>query len=456
MQKLCKRVLTAITAVTVLGSVHAFADTVIIENVNLIDGTGGQPKPGMTVIVEDGRFTTVTPDAAAPDADGTRIDGTGKYLIPGLMDMHIHLKGGVTVTEQGLREAGSNKKEGKEALASFLYSGVTSVYDSGNNPDYILGLRDEERKGDIMSPRIFATGGIVTYPDSHGSGPGYTPVDDWPEAIPALDKHIARKPDVLKLTFEERGWGARPMIPLLPTDLIQKITEYYNDHGIRVTVHTSSERRARQAIFAGVDNLSHPVIQGPITDEFALLMAAKKIPMVSTLAIGENYSRLVDHPEHLDQALYQASLSNSEIKRLKTETYEEWKERAWTWWMKLMTPIAQENIRKVHDAGGVVVLGTDQTIGPAVHREMELLAGAGIKPADIIRIATLNGAMFLGREADMGSIEEGKLADAVLLNADPTKDIDNAKNIFLVMKNGVIIDEDDLPLAGKAEKRNHP
>jgi len=456
MQKFCKRVLTAVATVAALGSAQAFAETVIFENVNLIDGTGGQPQAGMTVIVEDGRFTTVTPDAAAPDADGTRIDGTGKYLIPGLMDMHIHLKGGVTVTEQGLREAGSNKKEGKEALASFLYSGVTSVYDSGNNPDYILGLRKDEREGKIMAPRIFATGGIVTYPGSHGSGPGYTPVDDWPEAIPALDKHIARKPDVLKLTFEERGWGARPMIPLLSADLIQNITEYYNDHGIRVTVHTSSERRARQAIFAGVDNLSHPVIQGPITDEFALLMAAKKIPMTSTLAIGENYSRLVDHPEYLDQALYQASLSNSEIKRLKTETYAEWKERAWTWWMKLMTPIAQENIRKVHDAGGIVVLGTDQTIGPAVHREMELLANAGIKPADIIRIATLNGALFLGREADMGSIEEGKLADAVLLNADPTKDINNAKNIALVMKNGVIIDEGDLPLAGKAEKRAHP
>lgn len=240
------------------------------------------------------------------------------------------------------------------------------------------------------------------------------------------------------------------MIPLLPAELLQHIVQYYNDHGIRSTVHTSGEFRARQAIFAGIDNLSHPVIQGPASDEFVRLMGVKKIPMVTTLTIGENYSRLVDHPEYLDQPLYRAALSAAEIDVLKTETYAQWKERTWTWWMKLMTPVAQENLLKVHRAGGVLVLGTDQTIGPAVHREMELLAQAGIPAAEILRIATLNGAIFLGRARDLGSIEEGKLADAVLLNADPTADIDNAKNIAAVMKNGELVDRRALPLAGVA------
>ena len=430
----------------------ALAQVHIFDNVTLIDGTGGAPRPNMTVVVENDRFTNVMPTALAAKLDGQRIDGTGKFLIPGLMDMHIHLGGGWELDPEGVRSAGSDFEEGRAALASYLYSGVTSVYDSGNNPDYIFELRSQERAGEIKSPRIFATGGIVTYPGSHGSGPGYTPVDDWPEAKLALNEHIARKPDILKLTLEERGWGARPMIPLLPLDLMQHIIEYYGDRGIRTTVHASSELRAREAIFAGIDNLSHPVIQGPITDRFAALMGAKKVPMVSTLAIGENYSRLAEHPEYLDQPLYQAALSVQDIQTLKTTTFEEWKARTWTWWMKIMTPVAQENLRKVHAAGGVIVLGTDQTIGAAVHREMELLQDAGISAGDIIRIATLNGALFLGREADLGSIHIGKLADAVLLNSDPTLDVNNAKDIALVMKAGEIIDETTLPLVGVRSK----
>lgn len=437
-------------ALGLLSGAAATGEPVTFSNVTLIDGTASEARPNMTVVVSEGRFERIVPAAIAGEANGTVIDGTGKYLIPGLMDMHIHLKGGVTVTESGLRDAGNDLATGRSALASYLHSGVTSVYDSGNNPDYIYALRDEERAGTTPSPRLFVTGGVVTYPDSHGSGPGYTAVDSWPEAKPLLDEHIARQPDLVKLTMEERGWGARPMIPLLPAELLQHIVEYYNDHGIRTTVHTSGEFRARQAIFAGIDNLSHPVIQGPASDDFVRLMGVKKIPMVTTLTIGENYSRLVDHPEYLDQPLYRAALSAAEIKELKTKTYAEWKERSWTWWMKLMTPVAQENLLQVHRAGGVLVLGTDQTIGPAVHREMELLAEAGIPAAEILRIATLNGAIFLGREQDLGSIEEGKLADAVLLNADPTADIDNAKDIAAVMKNGELIDRRSLPLAGVA------
>jgi imidazolonepropionase-like amidohydrolase len=234
----------------------------------------------------------------------------------------------------------------------------------------------------------------------------------------------------------------------LPKELMQEIILYYNQRGIRTTAHTSSELRATEAIFAGVDSLAHPVIQGPISEEFAKLMGAKKVPMATTLTIGEGYSRLVEQPEFLDQPLYRASLSASEIAELRTKTAPEWKARSWTWWMKLMTPIAQQNMKEIHDAGGVIAVATDQSIGPAVHREMELLQAAGIPAADIVEIATLNGARHIGREKDLGSVEPGKIADAVLLSADPTQDINNAKAIVLVMKDGVLIDEDKLPLAG--------
>ena len=114
--------------------------------------------------------------------------------------------------------------------------------------------------------------------------------------------------------------------------------------------------------------------------------------------------------------------------------------------MKIMTTVAQDNVLKIHEAGGVLVAGTDQTTGPALHRELELLADAGISPSDIIRIATLNGAIYLGKEKDMGSIEEGKIADLVLLAADPTVDINNAKQIVQVIKGGQLIDRSKLNL----------
>ncbi len=440
------RISSILFAILTLASAFAAAaDTLLIENVTLIDGTGRPPVAGASVLIDGDRIKRISRNPIETSARTRRIDGTGQYLIPGLMDMHIHLQGGVTVTPEGLKIK-FDRAKGVRALHSYLYAGVTSIYDAGNVSDYIMTLREEERSGKLVSPRIFATGAIVTYPGSHGSGDFSTLVDSWPEAIPQLDAHIARQPDLLKLTYEERGWGARPMIPILPVDLMQRIIGYYNDRGIRTTVHTSSEYRARQAIFAGVDTLAHPIIQGPVSDDFARLMGAKKIPMVSTLTIGENYSRLAEHPEYLDEPLYQATLTREEIDVLKTEKRKEYQERKWTWWMKIMTTIAQDNVRKIDEAGGVIVAGTDQSSGPALHRELELMADAGISPSDIIRIATLNGAIFLGKERELGSIEEGKIADMVLLEADPTADINNAKKIVQVIKGGQLINRSKLKL----------
>jgi imidazolonepropionase-like amidohydrolase len=431
----------------------ARADNWIIEHVTLIDGTHA-PQRDMTVAVEGERIAAVTPSAIAHGLKGRRIDGKGRYLIPGLMDVHIHLRGGFEVSGKVDAElAPPNREEGIAALASFLYSGVTTIFDAGNRPEHILPLRADERAGKILSPRIFATGNLVTYPGSHGDKIAVR-ISDFEKDKALLDKHISeQQPDMLKLTLEEEGWGSRPMIPLMPVDLLEKIIRYYNEHGIRTTVHVSSELRSLEAIYAGVDTLAHPVIQGPVSDSFVKLMGAKKIPFASTLTIGENYSRLAEHPEYLDQPLYVASISAAEREELQTKTRAEWQARPWTWWMKIMTPIAEENIRKIHAAGGVVACGTDQSSGAATQRELELLAAAGISPLDVIQIATYNSAVFLGKADQLGSVETGKLADLVLLSKDPTADINNAKSIVFVMKNGRLVDESQLPLAGGNQKR---
>ena len=148
-------------------------------------------------------------------------------------------------------------------------------------------------------------------------------ISDFEKDKALLDKHIAeQQPDILKLTYEEEGWGSRPMITHDARRLLGKI--------IRTTTCTASARRctspvrrhALDAIYAGSDTLAHPVIQGPVSESFVSLMAAKKIPFATTLTIGDNYSRLVEHPEFLDQPLYVASLSAAEREELKTETRE--------------------------------------------------------------------------------------------------------------------------------------
>jgi imidazolonepropionase-like amidohydrolase len=399
----------------------------VISNVTLIDGTGRAPREGVTLVIEGDRIVSVTASREAGEGTGTRLDGTGKWAVPGLTDMHVHLQGGLS------------------ALHGYLYCGVTSIYDAGNDPEVVFPLREQERKGEIVSPRIFAAGAVVTAPGGHG-GDGAVTVEDFARDRGKLDEHIARSPDLLKITQDEHGWGTRPMIRYLPAELLEEIVRYYHEHGIRTTIHISNEIRAWEAVYAGVDTLAHPVIQGPVSDRYLNMMRVKKIPQVSTLTIGEGYSRLVDHPEFLDEPLYRATLSPQQIDRLRTKTRKEWEARRWTQWMKVMTPVAQENLKKLHEAGGVVVAGTDQSLGPALHRELELLVEGGIPPLDAIGIATRNGALFLGKERDLGTLEEGKLADIVLLDANPAEDIDNLKRIHAVVKGGIVVDRSSLQI----------
>lgn len=426
-------------AVALIGpsTARAQAGGLLIHDVTLIDGTGRPPVEGASVLVQGDRIVRVARGRIEAPPGTHQIDGKGKYLMPGMMDVHIHLEGSDAGPEVGIR-----------SLQGFLYSGFTAVFDAGNDPDFIFALRAKERTGQIVSPRIYATGGVVTAPGGHGGGPGAALIDSWPEAIAQLDAHIARHPDMAKFTCDEHGWGTRPLIPLLDAEVMAKAARYFNEHGIRTTVYISHEYRARQAIAAGLNTLAHPIIQGPVSPSFVELMASTKAPMASTLTIGEGYSRLVEHPEFLDQPLYRAVYEPALIERLKTTVRDEFAKRTWTTWMKVMTPVAQENLRLINAAGGVIELGSDQSSGPASHRELELMVNGGIPAVAAIRIATLNAAIFMGKERDMGSVEEGKLADLVLLLADPLVDIRNAERIDMVIKGGAVVDRGvlDLPV----------
>ena len=137
-----------------------------------------------------------------PEAAGLRpyqpVEGHPRERCPGAFHVYVALRGGTTLGKDGIGKSTvtpeQGRAEGTAALHSFLYCGVTTVFDAGNVPDFIFALRDAERAGKLLAPRIFAAGGIVTAPGSHGSGYGSTDIESWPGAKVALDAHFARKP----------------------------------------------------------------------------------------------------------------------------------------------------------------------------------------------------------------------------------------------------------------------
>ena len=422
----------------------SFAQSLIVLDVGLIDGTGSALKPGMSVLVRDGRIAEIANSVTAPN-DAAVVDGRGKFLIPGLIDVHVHLIGG------GAWQNYSETKgdvldfaQGERALHGFLWYGVTSIYDPGNNPEYIYEMRRRERDGEIISPRIFATGKLLSYPGSWGVGYAGLGVPDWPDTKAVLDAKLERDPDMQKFTYERLGFGPMPLVPQLPERLLKKMVSYVKKRDVRTTAHISDERSAREAIAAGIDSLAHPVVVARQSDDFVKLLIDRDIEVATTLTVFDDIVRVGEDPSFLDTPRYESILTESEINARKTKASAYYRRLDWPRWYKALLPFMKENIRQIHDAGGIVALGSDRSDGAATMRELELIVEAGITPFDAIKVATLNAARYLGKEDELGSIEVGKRADMVLLAADPTIDVKNFAAVDAVIKDGRVLRREDL------------
>ncbi len=426
------------------------AQTVSIENVTVIDGTGAPPLPNATVLIEGDRIAAVSAQPLVAPSAARRIDGAGKYLIPGLIDTHIHLAGGRQgMVTEGRRALTMDLDTGIETLHGYLYSGVTSLYDSGNHAQFIFRLRADERAGRIVSPRIFATGAVVSFPEGYASGVGAVTVGSWAD-IAQLDELLAMEPDMVKFILDPQGWGLNTLKPSFPPDLLKRLVRYCQARGVRTTVHVSSEEHALQAMDAGVNALAHVMIRGRINDSFARVVAARRIPLSTTMTVYHNIARIAQEPEMFDAPLFVATLDAAERERQKTTERQRYIRSGMSGMFNVLVPFMRENIAKLYAAGAVLAAGTDRTFGPTLHQELATLVEAGVRPIDAIRMATLNAAVYLGREQDLGSITRGKLADLVLLDADPSVDIGNAQVIHAVLKAGVVIDRTQLRVPANA------
>jgi imidazolonepropionase-like amidohydrolase len=426
-------------ALLVLGLVvdRAHADDVLFENVTLIDGTGAAPLANASVLIKGERIELVSPVPLRHRAGVRVVNGKGKFLIPGLIDSHIHLQGG-RLEKDG--HPSSDRALGIQALQGYLYSGVTSVYDSGNNPDFIFGLREEERAGRIVSPRIYAAGSVVAFPGGYASGPDSVNIGDWASGEAALARYLERKPDLLKIVVDgSPAIGQDTPRPTFAADTLKQIIHFANTHGLRTTAHVSLESDAWESIDGGIDDMAHP-LRSPASDAYFTLVATKRIPICTTTAVFMYIANIADDPSFLDAPLYRATIDPQLLERAKTTERQRYISSGMSAKFKRTNASMLRNIKRLFDSGALLSLGTDRTWGPTVHLELATLHEAGIPLFDLVRIATLNAAIYLGQDQRLGSIERGKLADLLLLKADPTADVQNFQAIDAVYKGGSRID----------------
>jgi imidazolonepropionase-like amidohydrolase len=417
---------------------------IVIRDVTLLDGTGSAPRPGVSVFVSGERIVAVKPGPAPVPAGAAVVEGAGRYLIPGIIDTHVHVQGG-RVARAGGEGTVVDRQLAVRTLQAYLYSGVTSIFDSGNNPDFIFGLRAEERGGTLVAPRIFATGANITAPQGYGDNAFSIKVANLEADRPLLEAHFDRKPDLQKILYDRLGTFGSPAAAVLSQENLQGIIALAHRRGIPTTVHTTTEWDSLAALGAGIDAFAHPV-RAAVTPAFARTLAERRVPVSTTLAVFGHIARVAEEPEFLDAPLFRATIDPAELSFLRSVERQRYIASGMSAQFKAMNPHIARTVKRLHDAGVPLALGTDRTLGASVHMELELLAQAGIPLADILRIATLNGALYLNRERDLGSIEPGKLADMVLLRSDPTRDVAAYQAIEAVFKGGRRIDLDALDL----------
>lgn len=417
----------------------AMAGRYAIRDVTLIDGTGRPAVRHRTVLIDKDRIVALG-GLRLPIGKAKVIDGRGKYLIPGMIDTHIHLRD----TGPDGKKRSMDIAAAQATLAGFLALGFTTVADLGNLPGTVQIMRGADPR---MSARLLIAGRVFTSPGGRNEDIGIALASADPAV---LARHRDEEhPDLIKMVEDSGGFGGQSAASVLSTDLMRAIVRDSHRHGLRVVVHVAREADARNAIAAGADGLAHPVWAEAESEDFVQLMARRRIPFATTLAIADQYGRLMRHPDYLDRPDYSLVLSEAERNRMRTEQRAQFLRQPTAAWREQSLPTEMRNVVRIVCAGGVAALGTDLVSGASSHREMQLLRQAGLSPLEVIRIATFNAAVFLGRDRDLGSIAPGKIADLVLLNRDPTVDIDATEDIAMVMHDGLIVDRERLPVAGK-------
>ncbi|HKD54300.1 MAG TPA: amidohydrolase family protein [Steroidobacteraceae bacterium] len=411
--------------------------------------------PDSTVLITGNRITAVGPAATTSVPSGaTVIDAHGKWVIPGLIDSHVHFfQSGDLYTRPDVINLGfivpyaaelqRNQARLPQTFRVWLASGVTSVADVGG-PFWNFEVRDAARASTV-APRVAVTGPLISMVDRPQLDLGDPPIIkiDSPEAARELvQRELPHKPDYIKV------WHIhRPGDDLAAQEAIVRATaDAAHAAGLRLAVHATELIVAKSALRAGADFLVHSVQDVPVDDEFIALARARHVLYCPTLFVPLGYGyalaglwqptdaeqRLAD-PEILARLHLPPDVPHDRLPARMVQLMSERREPP-------APGVPMQNLMTVWQAGIKVVMGTDAgnigTLhGPSVFREMTLMQSAGLTPLQVLRSATVNGAATLGM-SDLGTVSAGQLADLVILDADPLADVGNLSRGSLVIRDG--------------------
>lgn len=393
----------------------------VIRNVRVVDGQESAGTPS-DIMILGGRIARITPAGRGSRAVDTRVvDAEGRFVIPGLIDLHQHPRG-----EAQLRGA--------------LYFGITTIREMGNSIAIMAAWRDAVTAGVIPGPRIVVSG-LLFLPGCVAFGDAWCQFTEY-EQNPSDDSTAARG-----LTLAQAfGVGSVKMYSPASLSAGRRFIELAHQLGLRVTGH---EGHRLPLLASGVDGKEHigaaggfPAVHG----DLAALARAGDLVITPTLAVVRTAR---------DFASGAASFSTPELAALTDPA-----DRGWFSGPPFVASRVPEmertirdnraEVRRLHDAGVTLGAGTDVAAPAwALHAELEELAASGLTPAEALAAATSTAARVLGAEQDLGTIAPGRIADLVILDADPLVDIRNTRRIWMVIQGGRVVDRDTLLIVGR-------
>jgi imidazolonepropionase-like amidohydrolase len=414
---------------------HKPGGDLVIRNARLFDPRDLSVTPATSVLVTGDRIVRVGPNAATKSSDKTEmIDAHGQFLMPGLWDNHQHF----------------SDVDGALDLAN----GVTSARDMANDTDSFLERVARFDDGRELGPRVLKAGII----DGTGelAGPTKMRVDTAEQAIKDVD------------WYAEHGYAQIKIYSSVKPELVPVIADRAHARGMRVSGHVPAFMSARQFVEAGADEIQHlnfielnflPEVKEtrnrdrfikvaerareftpdkPEVRDFILFLKRHHTVLDPTMnvfeglfggdptAVTPGLEKIVPRfPPQVRRAMRSGAL---EVPRGKEAAYRE------------AFPAMLRLLKALHDAGITIIPGTDALAGYTLHHELELYVRAGINPAEVLRMATLTPALVMGVDKDLGVIAPGKLADMILIEGDPTKNISDLGRITAVIKAGRVYD----------------
>ncbi|MGH9162772.1 MAG: amidohydrolase family protein [Vicinamibacteraceae bacterium] len=410
-------------------------DTIVITNVTLIDVASGARQPGTTVITKAGQIIDIGPNIRVPPG-AVRLDGTRRFLIPGLWDMHSH-----------------NEASGAESLKLYLANGVVGTRDMGSDLELILSLRDRTRRDAQSGPEIVAAGPILD------DAPA-----DWPFRRRVTNAQEARE---AVRDLQKRGVDFIKVHNYTPRDAFFAIAEEAPKVGLPFAGHVPLGVTMDEGATSGIKSIEHLSEFRVFTEcagkpqpydaercrPFFEKLAANDIWHTPTLGFYEVLldvasGKSMPHAEYASDSLLDLTRKNIEVSKLD--------ERAMSL-IRLMRKTALTVVRDMLPRGNLFLAGCDGGVpGFCLHDELQALTRAGLSPLQAIQAATINPAKLLGRTDTQGSIDVGKRADLVLLHADPLQDIRNTRRIAAVIVLGELLAKADIDRLLAAQRRQTP